>query len=320
MMLQIVSLSFCSLSFCVDKYYANAQPYQPSPEREERITSGAWVPAQFRLEQMKGVNQMNALYTLRAQGFDEYYYVMRDFNNAVETDATEALLKLTDKTNLKVTIIILPPGEGGSHANYDWKGWMTYFNSLKERHPSSFLGFAVDDMNAIVDIRRVYIMNNMDLMGLSNFSSALPYKREDVQFYPVMYIETGEFETLKKKYGKYITGIILVNTLYHNVSFLEKNFAKFSDMFENKPIKYIVYPTKSGCEPPSDRLIMATLSIASRWVDGIIVYVDTDHPIIQDYLQNHKDLQYMSAIKEMERLQINHEVESPKDIVDWSVC
>jgi hypothetical protein len=167
MMILIVSLSItsCSLSYCIDEYNANAQPYLPSSERKERITFGAWVPAQFSLEQMKGVNQTNALYTLSGQGFDEYYYVMRDFNNATETESTEALLKLTDKTALKVIIIILPPGEGGSHANYDWKGWMTYFNSLKERHPLSFLGFAVDDMNAIVDIRRIYIMNNMDLMN-----------------------------------------------------------------------------------------------------------------------------------------------------------
>jgi hypothetical protein len=66
--------------------------------------------------------------------------------------------------------------------------------------------------------------------------------------------------------------------------------------------------------------MMATLSIASRWIDGIIIYVDTNHPIILDYLQNHKDPQYMSAIKEMERLQINHEVESDKDIVVCSFC
>ena len=74
---------------------------------------------------------------------------------------------------------------------------MLYCNTLKEKHPS-FLGFAIDDFNAIVDIRRIRLMNNMDLMGLSKFSAALSYKRDDVQFYPVMYVETGEFETLKK--------------------------------------------------------------------------------------------------------------------------
>src|SRR5262245_27965009 len=108
-------------------------------------------------------------------------------------------------------------------------------------------------------------MNSMDLMGLSNLSSAIAYKRDDVQFYPVMYVETGEFKTLKEMYNKYIAGIILVSTLYQNVSHLEKDFSKLSEMFENKSIKYIVYPVKSGFNPPSDRLLMATLSIASRW-------------------------------------------------------
>jgi hypothetical protein len=47
-------------------------------------------------------------------------------------------------------------------------------------------------------------------------------------------------------------------------------------MFPGKPIQYIVYPTitynytRQGYDPPSDRLVMATLSIATRLVDGII--------------------------------------------------
>jgi hypothetical protein len=92
-------------------------------------------------------------------------------------------------------------------------------------------------------------------------------------------------------------------------------------MFEDKQIKFMVYPVKSGFDPPSDRLIMATLSIATRWVDGIIVYVNTWHPVIQDYLRNHKEPQYLSAIGEMERLQVSQEIiESRRDIVMCTFC
>jgi hypothetical protein len=303
-----------SIYFWMYRYEAKAQPYNdPFSERKEKVF-GAWVPDQLHLERMQEDEQVNAIHSLLSQGFDEYYFVMRNFNNSTETKAVEALLRLTDVTDLKIIIILLPPSEGGSQASYDWKGWIMYFNSLKEKHPS-FLGFAVDDFNAFVDIRRIYRMNNMDLMGLSNLSLALSQKRDDVLFYPVMYVETGEFETLKKEYNKYAEGIILVNTLYHNLSYLENDFANLSKILDNKPIKFIVYPIKSGFDPPSDRLMMATLSIASRWVDGIIIYVNTKHPIVQDYLHNHNDPLYMSAIGEMERLQLKNEIiESRRDI------
>jgi hypothetical protein len=314
-----LSISFCALTYEYNE--AKAQSYQePSSNIKQDIVLGAWVPSQFQLEGLQGDGRMNAIHALLSQGFNEYYFVMKDFRNSTEREAVEALLKSTDTTDLKIIIILLPQGEGGSHANYEWKGWIQYFNSLKDRHPS-FLGFAVDDFNAVVDIRRLRLMNSMDLMGLSNFSSALTYKRQDVQFYPVMYIETGEFETLKEIYNNYTAGIILVSTLYQNVSHLEKDIAKFSKMFENKPFKFIVYPTKSGFNSPSDRLIMATLSIVSRWADSIIVYVNTEHPVVQDYLHNHIDPRYMSAIEEMERLQVKHEViDSRRDIEMCTYC
>ena len=47
---------------------------------------------------------------------------MRDFNNSAERGKIETLLKSTDTTDLKIIIILLPQGEGGTHANYDWKG------------------------------------------------------------------------------------------------------------------------------------------------------------------------------------------------------
>lgn len=319
-----VSLSFSStsLSLSIDTHEARAQQYHHSASKnKEKIIFGAWAPVQYRLERMQGGELINAIYTLLAQGFDEYYYIMKDFNNATEANATEALLKSTDSVaDLKIVIILLPPGEGGPYANYDWRGWMLYFNLLQKRH-ASFLGFAIDDFNAAVNIRRTHHMNNIDFMDLSNFSSALSYKSEDVQFNPVMYLETGEFETLKSKYNKYAAGIILVSTLYQNVSSLEGDFVKFSNMFDNKPIRYIIYPTKTNTDRPSDRLLMATLSVASRWVDGIIIYVDTNHLIVQDYLQNYKSAQYMSALGEMERLQLEDEViESRRNILVCTFC
>lgn len=309
----LLIVSVC-VFFCEYKNETKAQLYNDtSLERNKKVVFGAWVPFQLQLESMQGTKQVNAIHSLLSQEFDEYYFVMRNFNNSTETKAVEALLKLTDPTDLKIFIILLPPSEGGINASYDWKGWMLYFNSLKEKHPS-FQGFAVDDFNAFVDLRRIYL-NNLDLMERSNFSSALSYKSNDVQFYPVMYFEAGGFETLKKEYNKYTEGIILVSTLFHNISHFENDFVNLRKVLDNKSIKFIVYPIKSGFDPPSDRLIMATLSIASRWVDGIIIYVNTNHPIVQDYIHNHKDPLYMSAIGEMERLQVKNEiVESRRDI------
>ena len=112
-----------SIFFCIYNYESKAQPYNaPSSEKREKVVFGAWVPSQLHLERIQGDKQVNAIYSLLSQGFDEYYFVMRNFNNTTETRATEGLLTLTDTTDLKVIIILLPPGEGGSHANYDWKG------------------------------------------------------------------------------------------------------------------------------------------------------------------------------------------------------
>jgi hypothetical protein len=71
---------------------------------------------------------------------------MRDFNNIHSTNRTEELLKSTDNTSMKVIVILLPPSEGGKYGNYDWKGWIRYFNSLKRMH-RSFDGFTIDDFN-----------------------------------------------------------------------------------------------------------------------------------------------------------------------------
>jgi len=271
---------------------------------------GAWVPRQLHLEDIQGDRQINAINTLVRQGFNEYYFVMRDFNNLDSVKATEELLKSADETGLKIIIILLPPSEGGYNGNYDWKGWITYFNSLKIKHPTSFQGFAIDDFNAIHKIRRHYYKNNVDYFILSNLSNALDYKDKDIQFYPVIYLETGSIDIIKREYTKFTTGIILASTLYYNVTYLEQDLRGYSKIFDNKPIKYILYVTKNtfNSNPPSDRLIMATLSIATRAADGIIIYVDTNHNIVQDYLYNRDSPQYMSSIGQMERLQLKHEI------------
>ncbi len=265
-------------------------PVDTHGNRTRAISSiGAWVPLQFPLHDLQDIEQMNAIDLLLHQGFDEYYFVMRDFTNKTESMKTEGLLNVADKTELKIFIILLPPSEGGLHANYDWNGWINYFNILKSRH-ESFAGFVIDDFNAIHGERRLYVLNNMYVMSLSGLEDALTHKREDVQFYPVMYLETSGFETLKNKYNKYANGVILVSTLYQNISKLADNIKTVLEIFNNdevpKSFKYIVYPVKSGDSKPSDHLIRQTLSIVSKLVDGIIVYVRTDHPAVQNFLRN----------------------------------
>jgi hypothetical protein len=221
---------------------------------------------------------------------------MRDFNNKSEANATERLLKLADETNLKIIIILLPPSESGNYgayhnANYDWKGWIFYFNSLKKIHPSSFLGFAMDDFNAIDQIRRLHVRNNIDFMASSDLSAALYNKRKDIRFYPVMYLEKGGFETLKRNYDKFISGIILANpspisySPPYDLTLLNDNISALSQMFENKPLKYILYPTAQGAML-SNNLLTNNLSTASRLFNGIIIYVRIDNSIIQDFLRN----------------------------------
>jgi hypothetical protein len=255
------------------------------------ITSiGAWAPSQYPLNDLQNIEQINAIGQLIHQGFDEYYFVMRDYTNGTETRETEALLNSADKTDLKIFVILLPPSEGGTQANYNWKGWVNYFNHLKSKH-RSFEGFVMDDFNATSGERRTYMMNNIYIMKLSGLEDALKYKREDVEFYPVMYLENSGFKTLKNKYNPYMTGVLLVSTEYQNVSTLAENTKTVLEMFHEdtevpKSFKYIIYPFKSGDTRPTDHLIAQTISITSKIVDGLIFYVYTEHPIIQNFLRN----------------------------------
>jgi hypothetical protein len=274
---------------------------------------GAWDRYQMPLEEIQGSNQRKAMKTLLEQGFREYYFVMKDFNDSKTKKATERLLKSADKTDLKILIILLPPSEGGPNGNYNWKGWIDYFNILKEKH-KSFKGFTIDDFNWISTRNDTKFSKNIDYMIYSNLSKALYEKSKDLQFYPVIYFEGEGTNTVVAKYSRFIDGVILASACYYNITNLKKDLLTFSRMFDNEPIRYVVYPTttynytKHNYNPPSDRLVMATLSIATKVVDGILIWRKTDSKVVEDYLSNHDDREYLSKISMIEKLQIRDEL------------
>src|SRR5918992_1614280 len=281
-------------------------------DNQTNIT-GAYIPDTFRLEDMNGSTQRLAILEFLEQGFNEYYFVMDNFRDPEEVKSTEKLLDAADNTELKIVIILLPPSEGGPRSSYDWKGWVSYFNDLKTRHPSSFSGFAIDDFNWISTRNDTKFWRNVDFMLDSNLTDALKGKRSDVKFCPVVYFEGLGNQVIANEYGKYIDTLVFVSASYYNVSKLETNLSQFKEMFQGKPSRYIVYPTitynysRQGFDPPSDRLVMATLSIATRSVDGIILWHKIDGPIVQDYLLYSENSNYLHAIHVMEQLQIADE-------------
>ena len=128
---------------------------------------GAWDPYQMPLEELQGRKQEKAIKSLLEQGFSEYYFVMNDFNDSKAKRAIEKLLKSTDKTDLKILVILLPPSEGGPDGNYDWDGWIDYFNDLEDKH-RSFKGFTIDDFNWISTRNDTKFWRNIDYMEYSN--------------------------------------------------------------------------------------------------------------------------------------------------------
>jgi hypothetical protein len=274
---------------------------------------GAWDPYQMPLEELQGSKQEKAIKALLEQGFNEYYFVMNDFNDSKAKRAVEKLLKSSDKTDLKILIILLPPSEGGPDGNYDWDGWIDYFNDLKDEH-RSFKGFTIDDFNWISTRNDTKFWRNIDYMKYSNLSKALHEKREDVQFYPVIYFEGEGTKTEISEYSKFIDGVILASACYYNITNLEKDLLTFARIFDNEPIRYVVYPTitynysRLNYNPPSDRLVMATLSIATKVADGILIWREIDSHVVEDYLSNHDDHKYLSRISKIEKLQIRDEI------------
>jgi hypothetical protein len=117
------------------------------------------------------------------------------------------------------------------------------------------------------------------------------------------------------EYLNYVDGIIAVSGCYYNVSALEPQLHLFGEFFDNKPMKYVVYPTithnytRQQYSPPSDRLVTSTLSIASQIVDGIIVWHKIDSPVIQEYLKNIDNSKaYLSKMNRMKEMQIGDEL------------
>ena len=279
----------------------------------DNISIGAWAPLNnsLILQYLKGEEQKKAIQTLLNQGFYEYYFAMNNFES-IESKITKELLKAAENTNLKIIIILRPPSEGNSDTSYDWKGWIKYFNSLEKRYPKSFEGFTIDDFNWISTRNDTKFENNIDFMKYSKLIKALKDKEKDVKFYPTIYFEGRKTDIVATKYDDFTDGFIVASGCYYNVSTLKKEFTIFKEIFE-KPIKYVVYPTitynysRQGYNPPTDQLIQATLSIISNSADGIVIFRDTDKPVIQEYLANQDNKEYLGKILKMKELQINDE-------------
>jgi hypothetical protein len=283
-------------------------------DTDDGIGIGAWAPLNnsLILQHLKGEQQKNAIQTLLNQGFHEYYFSMNNFEDPKYTKLTEDLLNAAEQTNLKIIIILLPPSEGRSDTSYDWKGWIKYFNTLEKKYPKSFEGFTIDDFNWKSTRNDTKFELNIDFMEYSKLVKALKDKDKDVKFYPTIYFEGKRNDKVFNKYNEFTDGFIVASGCYYNVSTLQKELTLFKEIFE-KPIKYIVYPTitynysRQGYNPPTDHLIQATLSIVSNSADGLIIWRDTDKPVIQQYLADQDNKEYLGKISKMKELQMNDE-------------
>jgi len=117
----------------------------------ENTPVGLWTPinSSYVLQHLNGAEQKKAIDILIKMGYQEYYYVMNNFEDNTALKTTDELLDNANKTNLKIIIILLPPSEGGANTSYNWEGWIKYFNSLEKKYPKSFEGFTIDDFNWI---------------------------------------------------------------------------------------------------------------------------------------------------------------------------
>ena len=283
------------------------------------IPVGLWTPinSSYVLQHLNGAEQKKAIDFLLKMGYQEYYYVMNNFEDTTAVKTTDELLDNANKTNLKIIIILLPPSEGGINTSYNWKGWIKYFNSIEKKYPKSFEGFTIDDFNWISTRSNTKFKNNVDFMEDTELSAELKHKSENVKFYPTVYFEGTKTGLVVNKYKNFIDGLVVASGCYYNVSTLDKQLQIFSEIF-NKPIRYVVYPTitynysKLDYEPPTDRLIKATLSIASYSSDGLVIWRDADNPVIQQHLENRHDKDYLSDISSSKESQIDDENIHPK--------
>ncbi|MGA7899907.1 MAG: PDZ domain-containing protein [Nitrososphaeraceae archaeon] len=304
------------------------------------INFGMWAPYQLPLESIKNTTeQKNAINAILKQGYNEYYFAMGDFTSKAARSMTENLLQSADGTKLRIIIILLPPSEAGSKGNFDWNGWIEYLNPLKAKYPTSLDGFVIDDFNLAKDSAHANKgkgnndtsnngnnhakdsnnennktpKENVNFMLKSKLDEALEKKRKDLHFYPVLYFEGFKTNDVKRNYYNYADGIVLASSNYYNVTELSHNLKVFSKVFDDKPIKYVVYTAKTSNyidnSPPSDRVILSTLAIANKSgvVKDIIIWRNTNSPVIRDYLSNMNNTKYMSFVSMMEKLQIKDE-------------
>ena len=307
----------------------------------EKITNfGSWAPYQIPLESIKNITeQKNAINAILKQGYNEYYFPMLDFKSKAARSMTENLLQSANGAKLKIIIILLPPSEAGPNGNFNWNGWIDYLNFLKTKYPSSLDGFVIDDFNLFnnsVHASKVKGNNHhgshghndandrdennkkapketVNFMLKSKLQEALQKKRKDLHFYPVLYFEGVKTNDVKRHFYNNTDGIVLASTNYYNVTDLDHNLKVFSKVFENKPIRYVVYTDRTSnfidSSPPSDRLVLSTLSITkgSGVVKGVIMWRNTNSPVIRDYLSNRNNTEYMSFVSMMEKLQLKDE-------------
>jgi PDZ domain len=308
-----------------------------------KITNfGSWAPYQIPLESIKNIaEQKNAINAILKEGYNEYYLPMIDFKSKAARSMTENLLQSANATKLKIIIILLPPSEVGPKGNFDWNGWIEYLNVLKTKYPSSLDGFVIDDFNLFnnsVHANKVKENNHdgshdddddandrneknkkkapketVTFMIKSKLEEALEKRIKDLHFYPVLYFEGVKTNDVKRHFYNNTDGIVLASTNYYNVTDLDHNLKVFSKVFNNKPIRYVVYTDRTSNfidnNPPSDRLILSTLSIANKSgvVKGIIVWRNTNSHVIRDYLSNMNNTEYMSFVSMMEKLQVKDE-------------
>src|SRR5919202_5222181 len=294
------------------------------------------ISLQIPLESIKNITeQKNAINAILKQGYNEYYFPMIDFKSKEARLMTESLLQSANATKLKIIIILLPPSEAGPKGNFDWSGWIEYLNFLKTKYPSSLDGFVIDDFNLFnnsVHANKVKENNHhshndandkyenknlpketVTFMLKSKLEEALQKKRKDLHFYPVLYFEGIKTNDVKRHFYNNTDGIILASTNYYNVTDLAHNLKVFSKVFNNKPIRYVVYTDRTSnfiaSSPPSDRLILSTLSIAneSGVVKGVIIWRNTNSPVMRDYLSNRNNTEYISFVSMMEKLQLKYE-------------
>ncbi|HEY9387352.1 MAG TPA: PDZ domain-containing protein [Nitrososphaeraceae archaeon] len=314
---------------------------------------GAWASYQVPLESMSQISEQRAaINTLLKQGYTEYYFALVDFELESVRSIADNLLTAADGTGMKMIVILIPPSEAGPGGNYDWDGWIDYLNSLKEKHPS-LDGFVIDDFNwhgveeeedeakdnneenddnddRDSDSSNNDVRYNVDFMIESELGKALEKKRDDLHFYPLIYIEGAKTNTVKRQYYNLSDGIVLASVDFYNITKLEHNIDVFGKVFDNntdKTMRFLIYTaptsnyTSQGYYPPSDRLILATLSTALRSdaVDtGIVIWRNTDSHAITDYLSNQNNSKFLSSVSLMEELQLKDENSTEKLVRDFA--